>query len=90
MFALMAGPRFDVKGAFPGLETAIADTMVMFRDPFVDSGLEPEVARVRAAVFFSALQGVITQILHGRLRVSGVKAKDFIADTCRRLFEGLR
>jgi hypothetical protein len=89
MFALMAGPRFNVKGAFPGLEAAMA-TMVMFRDPFVDSGLEPEVARVRAAVFFSALQGVITQILHGRLRVSGVKAKDFIADTCRRLFEGLR
>ena len=90
MFALMAGPRLNVKGAFPGLEAAMADTMVMFRNPFVDSGLEPELARVRAAVFISALQGVTTQILHGRLRVSRVKAKDFIADTCRRLFEGLR
>lgn len=90
MFALMAGPRLNVKGAFPGLEVAMADTMVMLRDPFVDSGLEPEVACVRAAVFISALQGVTTQILHGRLRVSRVKAKGLVADTCRRLFEGLR
>jgi AcrR family transcriptional regulator len=90
MFALMAGPRLNVGRAFPGLEAAMADTMLMFSDPFLDSGLEPELARVRMAVFISALQGVTTQILHGRLRVSRVKAKDFIADTCRRLFEGLR
>ena len=90
LFALMAGPRINVKGAFPGLEAAMTDTMAMFRDPFIDSGLEPELARVRTAVFMSALQGVTTQILHGRLHVSRAKAKSFIADVCRRLFEGLR
>ena len=90
LFALMAGPRINVKGAFPGLEAVMTDTMAMFRAPFIDSGLEPELARVRTAVFMSALQGVTTQILHGRLHVSRAKAKSFIADVSRRLFEGLR
>lgn len=90
LFALLAGPRINLKGAFPGLEAAIVDTMVLFRDPFIESGLEPELARVRTAVFLSALQGITTQILHERLHVSRAKAKSFIADVCRRLFEGLR
>jgi len=88
LFALMAGPRINVKGAFPTLEAAMAETMAMFRRPFLDSGIEPELARVRTALFVSALQGITTQILHGRLHVSRAKAKDFIADTCQRLFEG--
>jgi len=90
LFAVMAGPRINMKGAFPGLEAAMAKTMAMFRQPFMDSGVEPELAYVRAALFVSALQGVATQILHGRLRVSRTKANDFVAQTCRMLFKGLR
>src|SRR5262245_24198428 len=90
MFALMAGPRLNVEGAFPGLEAAIAQTVAVFRHSFVQSGIDPDLALVRAALFISALQGVTTQILHGRLRVSRAKAKDFIVETCRRLFKGLR
>ena len=90
MFALMAGPRLNVEGAFPGLEAAMVDVMLVFLEPFADSGLGPELARLRTALFLSALQGITTQILHGRLRVSRAKEKAFIADTCRRLFAGLR
>ena len=90
LFALMAGPRVNLKGAFPGLEAAMAKTMAMFHQPFIDSGIEPELARVRTALFVSALQGVTTQILHGRLHVSHAKARDFVAQTCRLLFKGLR
>ena len=90
MFALMSGPRINVKGAFPELEAAIMQTLAVFRQPFIDSGIESEVTRVRTAVFVSALQGVTNQILHGRLRVSQAKAKDFVAQTCRMLFKGLR
>jgi len=90
LFALMAGPRINVKGAFPGLEAAMAETMAMFRQPFLDSDIEPDLARVRTAVFVSALQGVTTQILHRRLHVSRAKAKDFVAKTCRMLFKRLR
>jgi hypothetical protein len=86
----MAGPRVNLKGAFPGLEAAMAKTMAMFHQPFIDSGIEPELARVRTALFVSALQGVTTQILHGRLHVSRAKARDFVAQTCRLLFKGLR
>ena len=90
LFALMAGPRINIKGAFPTLEATMAETMEMFRKPFLDSGLEPELARNRAALFVSALQGITTQILHGRLHVSRAKTIDFVADAARRLFEGLR
>jgi AcrR family transcriptional regulator len=90
LFALMAGPRINLQGAFPGLESAMVETMEMFRRPFIDSGLELQTTRVRAALFVSALQGVTTQILHGRLHVSRANAKDFIAQACRMLFKGLR
>jgi AcrR family transcriptional regulator len=90
LFALMAGPRINLKGAFPGLETAMVETMAIFRQPFLDSGMDHELARVRTALFVSALQGVTTQILHGRLHVSREKSKDFVTQTCRMLFKGLR
>ena len=90
LFALMGGPRINVKGAFPGLEAAMANTMALFRGPFIDSGMTPESARVRAAVFVSALQGITTQILHRRLHVSRAKARGFVAQNCRMLFKGLR
>ena len=64
--------------------------MAVFHQPFIDSRIKPELARVCAAVFVSALQGVTTQILHRRLRVSPAKANDFVAQICRMLFNGLR
>ena len=90
LFALMAGPRINVRGAFPGLETAMSGTLELFCRPFLDSGLEYEVARTRTAIFVSALQGVTAQVLHGRLRVSRANANDFVGDIARRLFSGLR
>ena len=90
LFALMAGPRINKSGAFPGLETAMGETMTMFRRPFVDCGIRPEPARIRTAVFVSALQGITTQILHGRLHVSREKARVFVAQTSQMLFKGLR
>ncbi len=90
LFALMAGPRINAKGAFPTLEAAVSETMGIFYGPFIDSGLEPKLARVRTGLFVSALHGITTQILHGRLHVSRAKAKDFIGVACQMLFEGLR
>jgi AcrR family transcriptional regulator len=90
LFGLMAGPRVNLKGAFPGLEAAMTETMAMFCKPFIESGLKPELALVRTALFMSALQGITTQILHGRLYVSRAKARDFVANTCKMLFKGLR
>jgi hypothetical protein len=52
--------------------------------------MAPGIVIDRTAVFVSALQGVITQILHGRLRVPPAKAKAFVADVCRMLIKGTR
>ncbi len=90
LFHFMAGPRVNTDAAFPSLEKAMADTLGKFMQPFLDAGLKPEIARIRTALFVSALQGVTTQILHRRMRVTRTKAKSFIAETCRRLFEGFR
>jgi AcrR family transcriptional regulator len=90
LFGLMAGPRINMKGAFPDLEAAMANTFAMFRRPFIDCGVKPDLAVVRSALFLSALQGITTQILHRRLHVSRAKMKDFVARACRMLFKGLR
>lgn len=90
LFHFMAGPRVNADAAFPDLEKQVTAAMDPFRQAFVDSGMSEEIARVRTALFLSALQGVVTQILHGRLHVPRTKAKAFVADTCKRLFEGLR
>ena len=77
LFGLMAGPRVNLKGAFPGLEAAMAETMAMFCKPFIDSGLKPELALdPHGAVHVSAARHH-TQILHGRLYVSRAKAREF-------------
>jgi AcrR family transcriptional regulator len=90
LFHFMAGPRVNADSAFPDLEKQVAATMDPFRQAFVEDGMSRKAARIRTAQFLSALQGVVTQILHGRLHVPRTKAKAFIADTCGRLFEGLR
>jgi len=90
LFHLMAGPRVNVDSAFPTLETAIGATLAMLERAFIDAGTAPGIARLRTALFASALQGVTTQILHRRLHVSAVEARDFVADACKMLFKGLR
>lgn len=90
LFHFMAGPRVNKGGAFLELEKAMSQTLAVFRQPFIDAGIAPDTARVRTAIFVSALQGVTAQVLHRRLQVSRENAKDFVSDICRRLFEGLR
>jgi len=90
LFHFMAGPRVNEGRAFPQLEKVMAKTLGMFKQPFIDSGITPDDATVRTAIFVSALQGVTTQILHRRLHVSRANEKDFVADICKKLFQGLR
>lgn len=90
LFHLMAAPRINTEGAYPALDEAILDALSLFMRGIIDTGAAPKTARVRAVVFAAALQGVTTQILHGRLRVSPRKAAGFVAETCRMLVKGLR
>ena len=90
LFHLMGGARINVEGEFPDLEAAIVDALQVFAVGFAGTGMAPGIVIERTAVFVAALQGVVTQILHKRLKVAPPKAKAFIADSCKMLIKGLR
>jgi AcrR family transcriptional regulator len=89
LFHLMGGARINTEGEFPTLEAAIIEALQVFAVGFAGTGMAPGIVVERTAVFVAALQGVITQILHHRLKVAPPKQKAFIADTCRMLIKGL-
>jgi AcrR family transcriptional regulator len=90
LFHLMAGARINTEGKFPDLEAAVADALQIFALGFAGSGMAPNVVVERTAVFVAALQGVITQILHQRLRVAPAKARAFVSNICEMLIKGIR
>ena len=51
--------------------------------------MAPDLVIGRTAIFVAALQGVVTQILHRRLKIAPAKAKAFVSDTCRMLIKGM-
>ena len=88
LFHLMGGARINVEGEFPTLEAAIIDALQVFAVGFAGTGMAPGIVIERTAIFVAALQGIVTQILHKRLKVAPPKAKAFIADSCRMLIKG--
>jgi hypothetical protein len=90
LFHLMAGARLNTEGRFPMLEATMSDTMTIIAQGFGDAGTATDLVRERAAVYVSALQGIVAQILHGRLHVTPAKARGFVAAISKMLFEGMR
>ena len=89
LFHLMGGARINAEGEFPTLEAAIIEALQEFAVGFAGTGMTPGIMVERSAAFVASPQGVITQILHHRLKVAPAKQKAFIADTCRMLIKGL-
>lgn len=89
LFHLMGGARINTGDEFPALEAAIIDALQVFAVSFAGTGMAPGIVIERTAIFVAALQGVVTQILHHRLKVAPPKQKAFIADTCRMLIKGV-
>lgn len=89
MFHLMGGARINEEGEFPTLDAAIIEALQVFAVGFAGTGMAPDIVVERTATFVAALQGVVTQILHHRLKVAPPKQKAFVADTCRMLIKGL-
>ena len=90
LFHLMAGERINTEGKFPDLEAAVIEALQIFAVGFAGTGMAPDIAVERTAIFVAALQGVITQILHRRLRVAPAKAKAFVAEISGMLVKGIR
>ena len=89
LFHLMGGARINAEGEFPDLESAIIDALKVFAVGFSGMGMAPGIVIERTAVFVAALQGVVTQILHDRLKVAPAKALAFVASTSRMLIKGV-
>jgi AcrR family transcriptional regulator len=89
LFHLMGGARINLEGEFPALEAAVIDALQVFAVGFAGTGMAPDIVIGRTAIFVAALQGIITQILHKRLKVAPAKQKAFMSDTCRMLIKGL-
>jgi AcrR family transcriptional regulator len=89
LFHLMGGARINQESQFVTLEAAIVDALQVFAVGFAGTGMAPGIVVERTALFVAALQGIITQILHHRLKVAPPKAKAFIADTSRMLIKGM-
>jgi AcrR family transcriptional regulator len=90
LFHLMGGARINVEGEYPDLEAAIVEALQVFAVGFAGTGMAPDIVIGRTAIYVAALQGVVAQILHHRLKVAPPKAKAFIADTARMLIKGIR
>jgi len=82
LFHLMAGERFNMEGKFPRLEATTHKALQVFAVGFAGTGMAPDIVVERTAIFVAALQGVVTQILHRRLRVAPVQTNAFLAARC--------
>jgi AcrR family transcriptional regulator len=87
-FATGAYPGMGMK--FPQLEAAIRDAIQIFATGFAGAGLAPELVVGHAAIYISALHGIVSQYLHRRLRIRPEQADAWITDTCMMLIKGLK
>jgi AcrR family transcriptional regulator len=89
LFHLMGGARIRTEDEFPDLEAAVIDALQVFAVGFAGTGMAPDIVIERTSVYVAALQGVVTQILHKRLKIAPLNAKSFVADICRMLIKGI-
>ena len=90
LFQLMGGPRLNADGRFPIFQATMVETLQIFARGFLEAGTDPKDVRARTTLYVAALQGITTQALHGRLRISQKIARTFVAEACAMLVKGLR
>jgi AcrR family transcriptional regulator len=89
LYQMMAGERLNTEGQFARLDAAANQALQVFALGFAGTGMAPGIVVARTAIYVSALQGVVTQILHKRLRVVPTKTNAFVADICKMLIKGI-
>jgi len=89
LYQLMAGERLNTEGQFARLDAAANEALQVFALGFAGTGMAPGIVVARTAIYVSALQGVVTQILHKRLRVAPTKTNAFVAEICKMLIKGI-
>lgn len=87
-FATGAYPGLGIK--FPRLEAAIREAIQIFATGFAGTGLAPDHVIAHAAIYISALHGIVSQYLHRRLRIRPERATGWMTETCAMLIKGLK
>ena len=90
LFHLMGGARLNVGDKFPTLEAAIIDALQVFAVGFAGTGMAPDLVVGRAAIYLAAMQGVVAQFLHRRLRILPEHTATWMTSTCEMLVRGLK
>jgi AcrR family transcriptional regulator len=88
LFATGAYPGLGTK--FPKLEAAIMEAMQIFAIGFAGTGMAPDIVVARAAVYTATLQGIVSQILHRRLRLAPAHATEWMTEVCAMLVKGFK
>ncbi|SRR6266700_666592 len=88
LFATGAYPGPDV--TFPRLEAAIMEALQIFAVGFAGTGMAPDLVVSRAAVYTATLQGIVSQILHRRLRLAPIHATEWMTGVCAMLVKGFK
>jgi AcrR family transcriptional regulator len=88
LFATGAYPGRGIR--YPGLEAAIMESTRIFAIGFAGTGMAPDLVVARAAIYLAAMQGVVAQFLHRRLRILPEHTAAWMTNTCEMLVRGLK
>ena len=81
---------FNLEGKFPAYEAAVMEAVQILAIGFAGTGMAPDIVVGRAALYLSALQGLVSQILHRRLRLSPERGTEWMTEVCIMLVNGLK
>jgi AcrR family transcriptional regulator len=89
LFQFVNTGRYPFEGRFPDYEAAVMEVLQIHAVGFAGAGVAPDAVVWRAALYMSALQGIVTQILHRRLRLAPELAIAKMTEACSMLVKGL-
>ena len=88
IFHFVNDARFNLEGRFPAYEATVMEGVQILAIGFAGTGMAPENVLWRAALYMTSLQGIISQILHRRLRLAPQHATAMMTDACAMLVRG--
>lgn len=88
IFHFVNDARFNLEGKFPAYEATVMEAVQILAIGFAGTGMAPEKVLWRAALYMTSLQGIISQILHRRLRIAPQHATAMMTDACTMLIRG--
>lgn len=69
LFFAMVGPRINADNAYPDLEASLARAYQYIEGPIADVQTDYPLGLATAPIFWASLQGLLSQLLTGRIRV---------------------